>query len=380
MSNKRATITSAGFVILLACLLVLCILTPDKKFSDNENRNLQQMPVLKTANIVSGTYMKNFEAYASDSIIARDGWVKIKNLADFISGKKDNGTAYFGQDGYLFPVDNIDKNQFEKNLIYTKNFLNKAKEQNEEINISLLIVPTSSEILREKMPKYASGLEQHKLLEKAESYFNSSLINPEEELLKHKDEYIYYRTDHHWTTLGAYYTYRLWAQKNEIEPLSADVFKIEAVSDQFYGTTYSKAAGIKVMPDSIEKFSYPSIDNVGMSIESLKETKKLPSLYDKNYLKNKDKYSYFLSGNNPLTVIEGTAENGRNILVVKDSYANCFVPFITQHFQRIYVVDLRYYKESLLNLTKEKDMTDILFLYNVIQFSNDRNLVYLLTE
>ncbi len=134
------------------------------------------------------------------------------------------------------------------------------------------------------------------------------------------------------------------------------------------------------MPDSIEKFSYPSIDNVGMSIESLKETKKLPSLYDKNYLKNKDKYSYFLSGNNPLTVIEGTAENGRNILVVKDSYANCFVPFITQHFQRIYVVDLRYYKESLLNLTKEKDMTDILFLYNVIQFSNDRNLVYLLTE
>lgn len=380
MEDKRAIVTSVGFIMLLICLLVLCTITPDKVFSDNENRQLQQMPNLDAVTIASGDYMKEFEVYASDNIVGRDVWVRIKNIADITSGKKDNGSAYFGKDGYLFPVDNIDENQLQKNLGYVKQFIKNVHEQNQDIDISVLIAPTSTEILKEKMPQYAPASNQGKVLEEAEKCFGKKLVNPSSTLLEHKNEYIYYKTDHHWTTLGAYYSYKVWAEQNNLQPVNKEKFTIDIVSRDFYGTTYSKAAGFKAEPDYIEKFSNHAIDGVGMTIKSIKQIKHMDSLYDEKYLKTKDKYSYFLSGNNPITVIEGTAQNNSSILVIKDSYANCFVPFITEHFNQIYVVDLRYYKDSLLKLIRENDINHVMVLYNAVQYSNDRNLVYLLKE
>lgn len=380
MENKTATVTSVGFVMLLICLLILCIITPDKEISYNENRKLNQMPKLEALSIATGDYMKKFEKYVSDNIVARDEWVKIKNIIDLTSGKKDNGKVYFGKDGYLFPIDNIDEKQLQKNFTYVKKFIGNVKAESENINISVLVAPTSKEILKEKMPKYVPISNQWKVLNKAEQYFGKILVNPSSILRDHKDEYIYYKTDHHWTTLGAYYAYEMWAEQNGLEPLNKDDFNIKVISDDFYGTTYSKAVGVSKEADYIEKFSNATIDSMRMQIDTLKVVRNLDSIYDEKYLQTKDKYSYFLSGNNPLTIIEGSAKNSQNILVVKDSYANCFVPFLTTHFEKVYVVDLRYYKESLLQLIKEKNISDVMFLYNVIQYSNDRNLVYLLKE
>ncbi|QHI72821.1 DHHW family protein [Aminipila terrae] len=380
MKNKKAAITSGGFVMILVCLLLFCIIIPDKQFSDNENRQLQQMPKLTASNVASGDYMKNFESYASDNIIARDEWVKVKNITDMVSGKKDNGSAYFGKDGYLFPIDNIDEMQFQKNLAYVKTFIDKTDKINKNINISVIIAPTSEEIYKDKMPENAPAPNQWKILKESRDCFGEMLINPTGILSQHKREYIYYKTDHHWTTLGAYYTYKMWAEQNGLKPLKKEDFNVEVVSKDFYGTTYSKAAGFKTKPDYIEKFTNSAIEHTGMKIEKVTQTKSLPSLFDKKYLKTKDKYSYFLSSNNPMTTISGTAKNGHNILVIKDSYANCFVPFITGHFDHIYVTDLRYYKQSLTQFVKENKITDIMFLYNVVQFSNDRNMVYLLKD
>ncbi|QAT43527.1 DHHW family protein [Aminipila luticellarii] len=380
MRDKKAAVTGIGFVLILSCLLVLCGMIPDKAFSDNENRQLQSLPKWKISDVASGAYMKNFEAYASDQVIGRDGWVKIKNIADIVSGKKDNGSAYFGKDGYLFPMDTIDENQFKKNSDYAKTFIEKVKGMNRKINISVILAPTSQEIYKDKMPPYAPESDQGKVLKEAEECFGEMLVNPGAALSQHKNEYIYYKTDHHWTTLGAYYTYRIWAEQNQLEPLDKKDFDIETVNRNFYGTTYSKAAGYPAEPDSIQKFTNNAIEHTGMKIESLKGVKEFPSLYNEQYLNTKDKYSYFLSGNNPMTTIKGTATNGQNILVIKDSYANCFVPFITAHFQNIYVADLRYYKQSLQQFVKENNITDVLFLYNIVQYSNDRNLVYLLKE
>lgn len=380
MKDKRAIVTSAGFIMLLICLLIACIITPDKVFSDNENRQLQQIPDLDAFTITSGDYMKDFEVYASDNVVGRDAWVRIKNMTDITSGKKDNGSAYFGKDGYLFPIENIDENQLQKNLTYVKTFIENVREQNQNVGISVLIAPTSTEILKEKMPKYAPASNQGKVMEDAAKYFGNMLINPSSMLLKHRNEYIYYKTDHHWTTLGAYYSYTVWVGQNNLKPVDKQKFNVEVISSNFYGTTYSKAAGFKVEPDYIEKFSNHAIDSVGMTIKSLKQIKHMDSLYDEKYLLTKDKYSYFLSGNNPMTEIEGTAENNSSILIIKDSYANCFVPFITEHFKHVYVVDLRYYKDSVLKLIKEKDINHVMILYNAVQYSNDRNLVYLLKE
>lgn len=380
MKDKKAAVTSVGFVTILICLLISCIVVPDKIFSDTENRQLQQMPELKASNVASGDYMKSFESYASDNVIARDEWVRIKNLMDLGSGKKDNGSAYFGKDGFLFPIDTLDANQFEKNSDYAKTFIGNVKTINNKINVSVILVPTSAEIYRDKMPQFAPVSGQKSLLKKAQECFGQMLVNPSGILSQHKDEYIYYRTDHHWTTLGAYYTYKMWAEQNELKPLKKEDFTVEVVSKDFYGTTYSKAAGYPVEPDYIEKFTNSPINQIGMKIESLKGVKQFSGLYNEEYLNTKDKYSYFLSSNNPMTTISGTAKNGHNVLVIKDSYANCFVPFITGHFDHIYVTDLRYYKQSLIQFVKENKITDIMFLYNVVQFSNDRNMVYLLKD
>lgn len=380
MGNRTAVVTSVGFVMLLICILIFCIITPDKERSDNENRQLQQRPKIEGLSIASGDYMKKFEIYVSDNIIARDEWVRIKNITDFTFGKKDNGKVYFGREGYLFPIDKIDEKQLQKNLDYVKKFIENVKSVNKDINFSIIIAPTSTEILKEKMPKYAVVPNQSEILNKAEQYYGKILVNPSFTLMEHKDEYIYYKTDHHWTTLGAYYTYKIWAEQNKLEPLDKYDFETTIISDDFFGTTYSKAVGLRDEADYIERFSNGLIDNIGMKIENLDEVRNMDSIYDEKFLDTKDKYSYFLSGNNPMTIIDGSGENGHNILVIKDSYANCFVPFITTHFEKIYVVDLRYYKESLLEFTRKKEITDVMILYNAIQYSNDRNLVYLLKE
>lgn len=378
MKNKNAAITSVGFVILLIFLLILCMITPDNLVSQNENRKLQQLPHLDISGVLKGSYMNEFEVYASDNIVARDSWVRLKNLSDLTLGKKDNGSVYFGDDGYLFPIDKIDKKQLNKNLEYIKTFVEDINyERENSIKVSVLIAPTSTEIIQEKLPKYAMIPNEFYIFEKAEEKLGKMIINPSQALIDHKSEYIYYKTDHHWTTLGAYYAYRFWAEQNDLKALNQEDFTLKIVSNGFYGTTYSKAGGIKVKPDYIQKFSYDKLEHIGMKIENLNKTRTLDSLYDEKYLKTKDKYSYFLSGNNALTTIKGSEKNGRNLLVVKDSYANCFVPFITGNFENIYVIDLRYYKQSSLDLIKEKNISDILFLYNAIQLSNDRNLAFL---
>lgn len=372
------TVTTLGFVMLLTGLLILSMIIPDKGKSENENKELQKLPEFKVSKVLTGAYMREFETYASDNIAVRESWVGLKNLMDVGAGKKDNGSAYFGKDGYLFPIEKIDEVQLEKNLEYTEKFIERVKNIDESIKISVLIAPTAEEIMKEKLPNHAQGAGQQKVLSAGKTRFENMFINPCEILREHDGEYIYYRTDHHWTGLGAYYAYTLWSEQNGTKPIAKDEFKIDVVSRDFYGTTYSKAVGFKTEPDYIEAFFNDGVNNSNMRVETATEIKEMEGLYDESYLKTKDKYSYFLSGNNPLTIIETEKKNKKNLLVIKDSYANCFIPFMTGHFERIYAADLRYYKEDLTRLIREEGITDVLVLYNAVQYSKDRNLIYLL--
>ncbi|QIB70245.1 hypothetical protein Ami103574_13505 [Aminipila butyrica] len=380
MDRKRDVVTGIGFVLILMGFLFWCLLEPDRVFSGNENRNLQGLPAWSLSAVASGQYMKAFEAYASDHMAVRDEWVKLKNRTDMTMGKKDNGSVYFGAEGYLFPIESLDQKQLKKNEGYVAAFEKKLAEAGRPLNFSLLIAPTGEVVYRDLLPQYAPTSNQEVLLQQLAADFGNQLTDPTSQLTAHKGEYLYYRTDHHWTTLGAYYAYRAWAETVQLEPLKRADLKAETVAKDFYGTTYSKAAGYPVQPDRIETLAPEEETSPAMVIQTAEGEKQFDSLYDASYLSTKDKYAYFLSGNNPLTTVAGTAHNGRRMLVIKDSYANCFVPFLTAHFDEIYVADPRYYKESLLKLAEDKQITDVLFLYNLVQFSNDRNLVYLLKE
>lgn len=385
---NKETILSVGFLGVLTAFLLLCAVLPDREFSEAENRNLAEFPETNLASVADGRFMEGFEAYSSDSVAGRDGWVKLKNSVDKLLGKNDNGQAYWGDNGYLFPIEDVDLNRLTNNLNYIEDFLTRAETEHGVTAAYVMPVPTSQEILSEYLPENAKKANQAAVIEQTrEKFLNSQtaeFIDAGKALENHKNEYIYYKTDHHWTTLGAYYGYRAWTEAADVKPLEMGELEQEQIADDFYGTTYSKIASFGVSSDYIVKMSNEQIEAVQAEFwNALGEAESQGDLFDESYLKTKDKYSYFLSSNHPMVKLghyrEDESKNGneKKLLIIKDSYANCFVPFLTGHYDEIYVADLRYYKKSLMKLIEENDINEVLVMYNAVQFANDPNFVFL---
>ena len=211
-------------------------------------------------------------------------------------------------------------------------------------------------------------------------------------LKRYANEYIYYRTDHHWTTLGSYYAYKAYINKTmdragDISNPEEEGYNITTVSDDFLGTNYSKALLPGTQPDSISKIekSGADSDKAKTKLTVLNAKYEVISTfdepYDESYLAKKDKYSYFISGNNPIAVLEKERTEGqrsnRNLLVVKDSYAHCMLPLLADDFESVVAVDMRYFRSNLDKVIEEYAITDVLFLYNIYNFASDKNLIYI---
>ena len=395
-------IISTIFLLITGGLLIVSTLLPDKNFSDNENRNLAKLPQITQKNITDGSLGDDVENYAQDHFAYRNFFMSLKSSTDRISGKKDNGRVYFGKNGYLFSIEDIDYKQLEKNISYLNDLKNKIDAYNKEksdtgmlpsvygdIRMSVMVVPTATEILKQYLPEEAYVPNESNAIEKIEKEVECEFINTIDILKEKSDEYIYYRTDHHWTTLGAKYAYEKWANVYlSKEPID---YTVSTVCNDFFGTNYSKALLPFTEPDIIERFDHKQEsdqekENRDIAVMTTYKnpdeiTGTYDGVYDVNYISKKDKYSYFLAGNNPITIIskgEGKiCGTERNILVLKDSYAHCLVPFLTDDFDNIIAVDMRYYKGSQVDLIERYDITDVLLLYNILNFSNDTNLVYL---
>ena len=371
----RARIISFGFAGLLVLLLLLSAALPDRTFSENENRSLTARPAPTMETVASGKFMRQFESWASDQIVCRDGWVAAKTRTDMAALRKDNGRVYFGREGYLFQIETLDEQQLDKNIGYVEAFFRQAKEKRPQMRTSMIAAPTSAEVVPSLLPRYAPVPDERAAAERIGRRLGADFCDVLPALLENSQSYLYYRTDHHWTTLGAYFAYAAWSAA----PPPAAAYKVTTVADDFYGTAFSKA-GVKGPADRIDRFDLAAAGSVSwtMQVWEGKEATVFRDLYDEAYLTGKDKYGYFLGGNHPLTVIERqTQEPPRTILVLKDSYANCFIPFLTAEYDRIVAVDLRYYKQSPLELAEEYNADELLVLYNIIGFSNDRNLIYL---
>lgn len=378
-------IISYGFVVIFAAILAACIISDDSSFSEMENRNLQKFPKLTVKSIASGNFMSEFEKYSADQVVGRDLWVMFKNSVDIAIGKKDNGAAYRGKEGYLFPIGKIDKAQLEKNISYLKIFQEKVEP--EVHGFSIMAVPTASEILKDKFDTIPPLPDETVAINQLKSEFGERVVEVTSELEKHKGEYIYYKTDHHWTALGAYYGYKAAVDSFGCAAKELSEYEKDVVNSDFLGTTYSKIAGFGVEPDSIFRYSDSNIlesklkiQKTGIQKKDFNSIKESP-LFSEEKLSTKDKYGYFLGGNDPLIRVESPQKNGKSILIIKDSYANCMIPFFSHNYEYIYGLDLRYYRGSIAKLVEDiredTGLTDILIIYNAIQISNDKNLVFL---
>lgn len=374
IKEKLNTIlTVVIFLILIAFFTAAGLLKKDRAFSPSENRYLAQKPELSVDSFFKGDFATDYEEYITDQFIGRDHWIAAKTMTELALGKKDINGVYIGKDDYLIEMQNdIDEVKAYANADRMVAFLNRETEILGKEHVSMMIVPTAVAVLTQKLPAYAESFDQNSYIEYMNDAMQGTFVDVRTVLREHADEDIYYRTDHHWTTWGAFLAYQKWAEMLQVTPYEREDFEVSLAADDFLGTIYSK---VNVAKRADELYLYEIKDDIRYEIDFDMGTKKMDSLYAREHLSTKDKYSVFLDGNHSVVDIKamGGHTDGDTLLVIKDSYAHCFVPFVANHYARTVVIDLRYLKMPISQVLETYQVTDILVLYNVAHFAADTN-------
>lgn len=358
------------FCLLMIVLCGINLLKKDKPFSETENRMLEGKPKLSVGNVISGKYMEQYTSYKSDQFVGRDFWISMKTGMDYMLGKREENGVYNGKDHYLMeqikaPVSRA----YEENIKAMKQF----KEKYPNIPMKMMLVPNAANILNEKLPALAVVKDQTKLFQKVEKDLKDSYewLDLTKTMKKHKKEEIYYHTDHHWTTLGAYYAYQEYMKAKDEKELVE--FQKYPVTNQFNGTLSSTSGYERNYKERINVY-LPKEDSVEYVVEYREEQKKTTTVYNKEKLKEKDKYGMFFDGNHSIVDIKTTAASDEKLLILKDSYANCFVPFLIPYYREIMMIDPRYYYGDLYELLDSENYSEVLFLYNGNTFFEDNSI------
>lgn len=375
--------------ILFPCMLFLGLLgsifTEDYVHSELENRYLTQLPSFTGKALLDGSYTEALEQYWNDQFPGRDTWITAKTLAEkSLFQKTVINDVYLGADDYFinrYPLKDIHPQQVQANCNYLNRFQQKY-------DATVILIPSASEILTDKLPPAAEQPDLSIFLQDVKT-----TLSGDEILTLHRDEPIYYKTDHHWTLLGAYHVYSNLVQN----PVPYDSV---TVSTNFQGTAGRKI-GFSNTLDTIQRQKSTSAFQViyDDNPDTLTE-----NLYEPKYLKTTDQYSYFLDGNHGITQIDNlsiaghhrqysqtkeaalsdfTSEKnireGHSILIVKDSFANTLATLLCENYETVYLIDLRRYNGSIEAFIREHGIEEVLFLYSKINFMQDKNLSRLLS-
>ena len=361
------------FFLLPVIVLVSSIILPDTGFSEKENRILASRPALKLDQIISGGYEKQFETYENDQFPLRDMWITLKATTDRLMGKVEENGVYLGKNGYLMEAFNApSQTQYDA----TVNAMTSFAQKHSDLKQYALIAPNSVNILKSNLTAFAPTDDQNPWIDKLKDSLTSAgvtFIDIRDTFTDHKTEDLYYHTDHHWTTLGAYYAYLQAAAVMGIDT-SSDSYDKAPVSQTFKGTLSAKSGFRSGETDELDVF-LPNGDNTLSSVVNyVDEQKKSASFYDTSKLNTRDKYALFFGGNHAQIKISTPTESNNTLLVLKDSYANSFVPFLAQHYRKIIMIDPRYYYGDLEQLLQVENVQEVLYLYNANTFFADTSL------
>ena len=386
MTKRYCIFITALFCAFIGVFLAANAVSPDRAFSEMENRNLEQLPevdfgtpekLFRDGNFFNGQFMRDFETYTTDQFVGRDFWVGLKSSTERALGKKENNNVYFAdQDTLITRFDQPDAEDVTDNLNYVNNFV-----ENVDIPVVFSLIPTQACIWADRLPEGAPNASQTDLLSQAQGAVSGAtwadVYTP---LMEHKGEDIFYRTDHHWTSLGAYYGYTGLAQALGYTPVPLSDYDATVRSTEFYGTVFSSSGVRWVRPDTITTYVPEdgitvvshTYDNAGNPVEEPRE------LYVESFLSVKDKYSMFLGGNQSLGVVKNANNpDGPKLLILRDSYADSLVPFLTAHYSEIHLIDPRYYHLSVKDYVEQNGIDQALVLYSVPNFVTDQNLFWI---
>lgn len=370
MSKKFNLFLTILFCAFIGGMGIISLLLPDQDFSPLENRYLQKPPKLSLEALSSGKFMEDAEDYVSDHIVGRDFWVAAKAWSERLSGKKENEGVYFGaQDTLINRVDEPDPAKLDKDMGYLD-----ALVGNVDVPVYFGLIPSAAEIWADRLPKGAPTADEKAIIDKLYFSTGAATIDLYAALAAHSGEELYYRTDHHWTSLGAFYGANAILDALGMEPLALSDYRKTTVTDQFYGTSFSTSGVRWLPPDQIDTY----VPEEGVKVTSyFKGTPEPGRLYADGYLAVKDKYSYFLGGRQPLCVVEKEGSDGPKVLLIRDSYSDSLAPFLTQRFSELHLFDPRDNLTSVKGYVEQHDIDAVIVLYSFANFSADQNLFVL---
>lgn len=353
---------------------ILNLFWPDRDFSEAENRYLASMPKLTWDSVKSGEFGQKFETYITDQFLLRDFWVQVKSESELLLQKKENNGVYFGKNHVLIErFDQPDMTKSLRHVEYIKEFSQRLK-----IPVKVALLPTAAEIMTENLPFLAAPYSQEEYLNEL---LNAAIDSKAQwldtevwaALKEHKEEYLYFNSDHHWTALGAFRFYQSLMPFLGFEPISEQAYNKNIVAHGFYGTLSAKVPGYG-KEDTIEQWLLK--DTIPSYTVEIPDSNYLgDSFFFPQRLEEKDRYTYYLDGNHALTIIRNINNpEGKKLLLVKDSYAHVLAPFLAPHYKEIQLLDLRYYNTPIDELITEENFDEVLVLYSTRQFAVDSHI------
>lgn len=352
-----------AFILIWLGLTFTNFFIPKKNFSENENRYLDEMPNFSFDTLFNGQYMNSIDSCINDHFILRDKWISGQSIMEYGLGKRESNNVYICKNSLMSKL-NIDESIIDFNISEINNFASKI-----EIPCNTMIIPSAAGVQKDKLPAFAPVVDEKKIISDINSELDNS-ITVFDTLSKNKDKYIYYRTDHHWTTYGAYLAYLEWCKALNLTPVE---YKAKKVSNDFNGTLYSRSGVRFVDNDSIE--AYDSDNFNGCKINEGSDSQTFDHIYFDEYLTKKDKYAYFLGPNKPVVTIYGKNKTGKKLVLFKDSYSHCLAPMMLEHFDEITLVDLRYINANINKIIKINDYDNALFIYSLDTFSTQSDII-----
>jgi len=359
------------FAVLLVIPTVLMLSLPTEDFSPTENRMLASMPSFSLESLVDGSYFGGLGKYYADRFPLRTALLKIKSSCELLSGKRQNGNVFFGKELYQIKrLEVSDTEALTKNKQAAENIAAHLSKTGKPV--ATLYAPRAIDVLGSKLP---TGYPR----QAADAPWKILSPSPLNAILSDKaarGETVWYRTDHHWTTLGSYYAYEYLGESLGYIPLPQNAFRKETVKEDFFGTSASASLFPIQKADSIFRYRFEGDGDFVITDLSTGETHE--GFYYDEKLSTADAYASFLGGNFAHLRITKSGESPRPLLlVIKDSYANCLVPFLARHFD-LELVDTRYIRgasyEMLDEITQKEEYAGALLLWNAETLCSDAGL------
>ena len=372
MKNKtKSKLIAAVFIVFIFAAAVLYVFTPKNSFSETEKRYLADFPEFSFSSLVSGKFSAGFEKYLSDHAPFRNVLVSLNSYFELIKGNNGSNGVYLGADGWLIEKPFDRENRFDTNV---KRIIEFSKST--DVPAVIAAVPEKGFIYGEKLPKNALKYSDDEYLDMLSEQCGGIVrfIDLSDPLKAQKDvKQLFYKTDHHWTSEGAYIAYAEICKALGLTAAKESDFYVQNAGD-FYGTSYSTSLYTLTKPDTMNIMRSKKTDGAAEVVIEDGKSEKSGNMFFDNNLKGSDKYTVFLDGNHPLVRIK-TENAGVRLLVIKDSFAHCLVPFLAENYGEIVMLDLRYYKKPVSQLLSEEGFNQILFVYGMENLAESRDII-----